>query len=317
MHYTKPGFLIALASSLLLISCICIYVFQENKAAEYSPGNQYLNWGHGETVQRLPDPHVPEKSGPIYTGRLLWENEAGFLQMQKEYGTYTRMSAFKTVLPDPLPGEEENVSIAADKISGTVLLPEEVFSQNAAAGPYTRAKGYKDGPTYSGGQVITTTGGGVCKIATTLYNVAILSNLRIVERHPHSMIVPYVPPGQDATVYYGSRDIKFMNDTRFPIMLWARSRDKVLYMAIYGQSEPAKVTWHHKTLYEQDTYDIYKKNPELPEGTQRVVMDGYKGYKVESWITIQMPDGSLKTKNLGISVYSPMPRIVEIGTQES
>ena len=37
------------------------------------------------------------------------------------------------------------------------------------------------------------------------YNVAVLSNLKIIERHNHSMPVPYVPYGQDATVAYGSK----------------------------------------------------------------------------------------------------------------
>jgi vancomycin resistance protein YoaR len=257
-----------------------------------------------------------DKSTSLYSEKLPWEDEKEFLAMKEKYKANIRMGAFKTVLPDPLPGEEENVSIAADKIAGTVIQPGDVFSQNTEAGPYTKSRGYKSGPTYSGGQLITTIGGGVCKIASTLYNVAILSNMGIVERHNHSMIVPYVPAGQDATVYYGSRDIKIMNKHDWPVLLWARSEGKTLYIAIYGRAKPPKITWHHEILNEKNTYNIYKKNSDLAKGTKKVIYDGYKGYTVKTWLTIEMSDGSKKTKNLGTDYYSPFPGLVEIGTRE-
>ena len=40
-----------------------------------------------------------------------------------------------------------------------------------------------------------------------------VSGLTIIERHPHSNHVPYVPDGKDAAVAYGSYDFQFRNDT--------------------------------------------------------------------------------------------------------
>lgn len=257
-----------------------------------------------------------EKSGPILEGKLPWEDEPGFIAKKEKYKLNIRIAAFRTVLPDPLPGEEENVSIAADKIAGTIINPGEVFSQNNKAGPYTSWRGYKKGPTYSGGQLITTIGGGVCKIASTLYNVVIMSNLEVILRYPHSMIVPYVPPGQDATVYYGSRDIIFKNNKTYPILLWAKAEGNKLYMALYGREKPPEVTWHHEILKEIDTYYIHKRNPDLPKGVKKVIMEGYKGYRVKTWVAIKEADGSTQTKNLGIDWYSPFPGLIEIGTKE-
>ena len=138
----------------------------------------------------------------------------------------------------------------------------------------------------------------------------------IVERHNHSMIVPYVPAGQDATVYYGSRDIKIKNKYDWSVLLWARSEGKTLYMAIYGREKPPKITWNHETLSEKDTYNIYKKSSELSKGTKKVIYEGYKGYTVKSWLTIEMPGGTKKTKDLGIDHYSPFPGLVEVGSGE-
>ena len=262
------------------------------------------------------DSKSSEKSGAIFNEKLPWENDAEFLKVKEECNANIRMGAFKTVLPDPLPGEEENVIIAAAKIAGTIIKPGETFSQNAKAGPYTTSKGYQIGPTYSGSNLITTIGGGVCKIASTLYNVAILSNMGIVERHNHSMIVPYVPLGQDATVYYGSKDIKIKNNYDWPVLLWAKGVGNVLYMAIYGRENPPQITWYHQIIDEQDTYNIVKHNSSLPRGNRKVIYEGYKGYTVKSWIKIQMGDGTEKIKHFGTDYYTPMPGLIEKGTKE-
>lgn len=263
------------------------------------------------TLESIPQP----KSHEIHLEKMPWENEPKFLNAQKKNNTYVRLGAYMTVLPDPLPGEEYNVSIGAARLAGVVLKPRQVLSQNATIGPYTQSRGYKKGPTYQGGNLITTVGGGVCKIASTLYNVAILSNLGIAERHNHSMIVPYVPLGQDATVYYGSKDIKILNNTKNKVLVWAKSVDNVLYIAFYGTTLPPKVTWNSEILRVKKTYTITKRTSKLHKGDKRVVCEGYNGYVVKRWLTIKYPNEEVKTKNLGVDYYSPMPRVVEIGTK--
>ncbi len=245
-----------------------------------------------------------------------WENTPEFQQAISDANTPIRMAAFSATLKDPLPGEWFNVSHAAGMLSGTVVKQGEVFSQNQTLGPYSTAKGYQKGPTYSGGRVITTVGGGVCKIASLLYNVVRLSNLQVIERHNHSLTVPYVPPGQDATVYYGSRDFKFRNNSKGPVLIWAKTYDNTLYMALYGQQVPPRVTWQHETLKNLKTSTIHSFNPNLPPGTERVIAPGQDGIVVRSWLTIRYPNGKEETKMLGKDYYSTSPRIIEKGPRK-
>jgi vancomycin resistance protein YoaR len=260
--------------------------------------------------------HSRGKSGPLFTEQLMWEKDPKFLTKKEKYKCNVRLAAYKTVLPDPMPGEEYNVGIAADMLACVIIEPEEIFSQNETVGPYTTSRGFKKGPTYSGGNLITTIGGGVCKIASTLYNVVTLSNLKVIERYNHSMMVSYVPLGQDATVYYGSRDLRFQNNTDHPIMIWAKAKDDTLYIAFYGREAPPKVTWHHEILDSQETHNHTRYNDELPKGQKKVVYEGYHGYTVKSWLTIEYKDGKKKTKNLGIDYYKPLPGLIEVGTKE-
>lgn len=242
-----------------------------------------------------------------------WSESEAFLIHQKKNNTNILMAAYKTVLRDPLPGEEDNVHLAASMLSGRVVKPGTIFSQNSSIGPYVESRGFKKGPTYLGSQLGTTVGGGVCKIASTLYNVSVLCNLDIVERFAHSMPVPYVPYGQDATVAYGSRDFKFKNNTNFPILIWAEGIGNTLFIAFYGAEKPPIVEWEHQIIKIYKAHKLYKLNPSIGFGEERLMIEGMNGAFLKSRVNIKYQDGTCIKKSLNSSYYSPFPFIYEKG----
>jgi len=250
-------------------------------------------------------------SGPCR--EMPWEKDREFIKARLRNDTNVFLGGYRTVLRDPLPGEEYNVHLAAALLCGIVVKPGEVFSQNEAIGPYTEDKGFEKGPTYIGTTLTTTIGGGVCKVASTLYNVAVLSNLKIVERHNHSMPVPYVPYGQDATVSYGTKDLKFKNDTGSNIMIWAQGIDNVLYIAFYGSQPGPDVQWEHEVLEIRKAPVLYKENPALGTGVENLLLEGMDGAVVKSWIIISTKN-SVEKKYMGKSDYKPMPHVIERGS---
>ncbi len=262
-----------------------------------------------------PDLH-PEKdlgSKQSTTATLPWQNDPEFIKAQAENGTPVLMASYQATLPDPILYERQNISQAAGYLRGAVVQPGKVFSLNSRIGRRSAERGFKPGPMYSGGRIVPVVGGGVCKIASVLYNVAILANQEIIERHPHSMTVPYVPPGQDATISYGSKDFKFRNTTASPVLIWARNTGGTLYIAFYGTAKPPRVRWIHKTLRQSDTWTEYVNDPVLPKGSEKVVFEGLKGITVHSQLVISGKDGKAVIKDLGISAYRPGPRIVAVG----
>lgn len=255
-----------------------------------------------------------QESGQVTT--LPWDRDGDFLKAKRENDTPVLMAGYRTVLKDPLPGEEYNVHLGAEMLSGRVVAPGGIFSQNQEIGPYDESKGFREGPTYVGPRLITSIGGGVCKISSTLYNVAVLSNLEIIERYNHSMPVPYVPYGQDATVSYGSRDFRFKNNTSFPLLIWAKGIDNILYIGFYGKEKPPKVEWHHDISNIQKAHTVYIQNVGIPPGLEKMVVEGMDGATVKSRVTITKSDGTIETRDLGISYYRPMPNIIERNTIE-
>ncbi len=243
---------------------------------------------------------------------LPWENNPEFMKACREHHTPVLMASYRATLPDPILYERHNISLAADYLSGAVVKPGEVFSLNSRIGWRSAQRGFKLGPMYSGGHIVSTVGGGVCKIASVIYNVAILADQEIIERHQHSMTVPYVPPGQDATISYGTKDFKFRNTTDAPLLIWAQNAGGTLYIAFYGSAKPPRVRWVHKTLSRSDTWTEYVNDNSLPEGAERIIFEGSEGVTVHSWIVISKKGGREVIKDLGISAYRPAPRVVSV-----
>lgn len=111
----------------------------------------------------------------------------------------------------------QNLIISSNAISGTIVEPGETFSFNAVVGPRTAARGYRNAPVFSGSSVVDGIGGGICQVASTMFNCALYANVGIVERHQHNQRVSYVPYGRDAAISGSSQDFCWKNTTSYPI----------------------------------------------------------------------------------------------------
>jgi hypothetical protein len=138
---------------------------------------------------------------------------------------------------------------------------------------------------FRNGEVVDGVGGGVCQVSTTTYNAALLSNLKIVRRSPHSMPVTYVPAGRDAAVYYGAVDLQFENTTDAPIYISTRARRGRLTIRVFGVPPS---TWNDVRIVSGRRW-----------GTR------VGGFGVNTWRVVTLSDGSEKRESLGSSTYRP------------
>lgn len=256
------------------------------------------------------DYDIPDVSGLVFN--MPWKNDKDFLEAKEKYKTPILMVGYCAVLKDPLPGEEHNVSLAAKSVNGHVIRPSKIFSQNERIGPYTKRRGYRDGSSFLGDKIVMTEGGGVCKIATSLYNLSVLSNFEIVERHYHAMPVNYVPYGQDATVAYGIKDFKFRNTTKGNVLIWSKLIENRLYMGFYGTERPPKITWSHEVTDLVKPSIKYIKNETLSQGEMITKVAGLDGANVKSYITIEYENGTIEMKKMDPSYYLPFPELIEM-----
>jgi len=140
-------------------------------------------------------------------------------ELSSRWPNSTFISSFYTTLINSPEGRTNNVILSSEKINGTILQSGELFSFNKIVGPRTSASGYKEAHIFAGNQVITGIGGGICQTSSTLYNAALESGMQIIERHPHTLPIRYCPPQRDATVSWGSADLKFKNNLGRPVQI--------------------------------------------------------------------------------------------------
>ena len=181
------------------------------------------------------------------------------------------------------PAERTNILLSAGAVDNAVIAPGAVFSFNDQVGERTLDRGYQDGLMFNNGQIVRGTGGGICLVATGLYNAALQAGLEITERHPHSGVVSYALPGCDAGIYYGQEDLRFRNTTLRPIVIRTVPSFDHVTVQLFGQTPPLgqrvtiKPTWLETIPYSV----ITRPDPALLPGANVVEQKPRAGYFVQ------------------------------------
>lgn len=140
-----------------------------------------------------------------------------------------------------------NINLASRRLNDTILMPGETFSYLKVVGPYGASNGYLPAPIYLNGDTATANGGGVCQLASTLYNAQLRVGLETVSRRGHTFAPNYVPKGLDATVYSTTTDYKFKNNHKYPIYIVSYVKGNYLTVDI----------WSNENALEGKTYEPY------------------------------------------------------------
>lgn len=211
-----------------------------------------------------------------------------------------------------------NLRLAANKINGTVVLPNAEFSYNKTVGERTIEAGYKEAAVFSNGQVVDGLGGGICQISTTLYDAVVMANLNVTTRRNHQFVTSYVPAGKDATVVWGSQDFKFINTRKYPIRITASVERGIATVQIWGVKEDVEydISIETKKVATIAYTTQYVQDPTLPAGQQKVKQQGSNGSKVEAYKVTRLNGKIVSTTLLSRDTYNAKKKIVHVGTAQ-
>ena len=194
-------------------------------------------------------------------------------------------------------GRHQNIRLAAKAINGNIYNPGEEFWYNAAVGQRTEARGFQPAAAYSGGRTVTSIGGGICQVSSTLYYATLLSDLKIVLRYAHMFDPGYMPvTGCDATVSWGGPDFAFRNDTDYPIKIVTSYNDDTneLTVTIMGtRVNDNYVVMTNQFLSYSEFKVVYEEDESVSPGDQVVDQYGHNGYEVRTYRNVYDGDGKL------------------------
>ena len=177
---------------------------------------------------------IKENNTNIYNNNDSSNNTSESTNISKPIQKDIQISTYTTTIYDKDENRVHNIALALQKLNNTIVNPGEEFSFNGTIGSMDESRGYKKALGFdSNGKKIQISGGGLCQLSSTLYNTILIANLEVTERHAHSKRVAYVPIDKDATIVYGSLDLKFINNTEYPIKITGTNDNNNVTITLY------------------------------------------------------------------------------------
>ena len=239
----------------------------------------------------------------------------------ESYGIFALLGEGKSKFNGSIPGRINNLTLAAQRTSGVLVPPGDIYSFNASVGEISATTGYDTAYIISNGRTVLGEGGGVCQTSTTLFRAILNAGLPIVERHPHAYRVGYYeidsPVGIDASVYQPSLDLRFKNDTPNYVLIEAvwDLQEQSLTFRIYGTPDGRKVEMTEPVVTNQSAppAPLYEDDASLPKGTTWQVDFAAWGAQVSFKRTVTK-GGKILYEDTFASSYQPWRAIYKVGT---
>jgi len=216
-----------------------------------------------------------------------------------------------------------NINLAAERINGVLIAPNEEFSFDKALGDVSSFTGYQQAYIIQNGKTVLGDGGGVCQVSTTFFRALLNAGLPITERYAHAYRVGYYEqdslPGLDATVYVPTIDLKFKNDTGNYILVQTLIDPDMqkLSVFLYGTNDGRSVTLTQSIITNRipPPPDLYQDDPTLPKGVVKQIDFKAEGSKV-SFTREVTKNGKKIISETFVSNYAPWQSVFLRGTKE-
>lgn len=242
-------------------------------------------------------------------------------EQANSFGIVEEIGSGTSLFHHSIPNRVHNVKVAATKVNGILVKPGEEFSFVKYLGDVSKATGYASAYVIQNGRTVLGDGGGVCQVSTTLFRALLNAGLPITERHAHSYRVGYYeedsPPGLDATVYYPTVDLKFVNDTGNYILIQSFFDPESfrLTYVLYGKKDGREVTLTKPVIsgYAPAPEPLRQDDPSLPKGTEKQVDFAAAGARVIFQRIVKKGGKTIIDESFS-SRYSPWRAVFLVGT---
>lgn len=113
-------------------------------------------------------------------------------------------------------GKLHNIDRAAQTLNNLSVPAGATVSFWHLIGRPSARRGYRTGRAIIGDRLSSDIGGGLCQVASLLYELGLRAGMTTVERHPHSRDLyteetRFTPLGLDAAIVWGFKDVRWQN----------------------------------------------------------------------------------------------------------
>ncbi|MCX6703066.1 MAG: VanW family protein [Candidatus Zambryskibacteria bacterium] len=210
-------------------------------------------------------------------------------------------------------GRNKNIELGIERINGTVVAPGAEFSYTKTLGEITEEAGFSKEKMFLNGEVTKGVGGGLCQISSTLFQSVLRAGLPVTERHNHSYSVSYYDVGLDATYADPGPDLKFVNDTLYPVTIKGSILDHIVTLELYGVSDGRVASTSEADIIRivdfPPTKTVYVTA--LEKDQAECINKPQIGYTAKIIHNVIFPDGQIK-EQIFTSIYKPLQRVCRV-----
>jgi vancomycin resistance protein YoaR len=227
-----------------------------------------------------------------------------------------QISSFSTKYGWSSPERRNNVEVCANYVTMSLIAPHTVWSFNDTAGDATLERGYQVAKVISGNEYIDGIGGGVCQVATTVFDAVFDAGYPILSRGAHGQYQWQYPTGRDAAVFYPWLDFKWENDTDNWILLTVTCYNGEVTARLWGRSPGYAVRYETGSRLPGETYKTERvPNDQMFADEEKVTSQGQDGWVVNVTRWVYDAHGVLIRESTFRSVYGSVTEKIEYGTK--
>lgn len=288
--------------------------FNSNSSYKFS----YTQEREGKAINSsklISDINLALKKGEFEVYATFYEIPPNVTVSELKSSSYKR-AEFSTEYKNSISARKSNIELAVKKINGTILKDGESFSFNKIVGERSEQNGFLKAVVIENGKFSEGVGGGVCQVSSTLYNVALLSGLKVTKRYAHSIALSYVEPSFDAMVSYGGSDLEFINSSGGLVFVEGVANGNIIKFTVYGKLPDC--TYERISVITEQTppscEEIILDN-ELLVGERVFVQRAKNGIKSEGYLVVYKNGEKISITKLHSDVYKAVNAQIRVGTK--
>ncbi len=208
-----------------------------------------------------------------------------------------------------------NIKLAADLLDNGIIEGNGgTWHFNDRTGDTNEAAGFWAAGSIVEGEYVDSIGGGICQVATTVFNAVYESGLPIDMRFPHQLYIASYPTGRDAAVSYPDLDLWWTNDLPSDVLLDMSYTDSSVTARLYSVYTGYTVESEEGQWAEGAKYGTkFEEDPSLGKDVYYTKTTGVDGSSISVTRIVKNEAGEVIIDQVFNSVYDKKDEVIVVG----
>ena len=208
-----------------------------------------------------------------------------------------------------------NIKLVSDIINDSICEANGgQWSFNTHTGDTNLDPPFASAGSIVNGEYVDSIGGGICQVATTVFNAVYEAGLDVVQRRNHSLYIASYPTGRDVGVSYPELDFIWANQLPSDVLLKVNCTDTSVTAQLYSvytgyQVETTEGQWEEGAKYQTE----YVEDEELAKGDYYLKTVGEDGSRISVTRKVTDKSGTVVSETEFESNYDPKNEVYAIG----